>query len=228
MADNLGQFRTRTRRYLRELNPETSFWNDQFLNQLFNAQYRRRSAQLIMTFEGWFILVATRDIEAGKNTYGFPDGLQRLQKVELVRTDGRTLPIERFERHSGVNFDNNTVGGGDQYTPTYRMIGNGIKLEPAPLLTVTNGLRLEYAGLPQALEQDADSLNSAFPEIFDELVVLDTVVAALEAEGVHETGPMAAIYKLRQEWEWDWERFIDQRTISRDKIQPFVPHYQDA
>ena len=62
MADNLLQFRTRIRRYLRELNPETSFWTDSFLNQLFNAQYRRRCTQLIMAFEGWFVLVAIRDI----------------------------------------------------------------------------------------------------------------------------------------------------------------------
>jgi hypothetical protein len=181
-----------------------------------------------MAFEGWFVLVALRDIEADKSTYGFPDGLQRLQKVELVRSDGRTIPIKRHERHESVNNNNSTVGTGDQYTPNYRMLGNGIVLEPEPIQTVTNGLRIEYAGLPVFLSGDADKLNPSFPEILDELVVLDTVVSALEAEGVHESGPQAAIYRLRSEWEWDWERFIDQRTISRDKIDPFMPHYQDA
>lgn len=228
MADNLLQFRTRIRRYLRELNPETSFWTDSFLNQLFNAQYRRRCTQLIMAFEGWFVLVAIRDIESGKSTYGFPDGLQRLQKTEMVRSDGRTVPIERHERHDEANVSNSTVGGGDQYSPTYRMLGNGIVLEPDPIAAVTGGLRIEYAGLPVMLSADTDKLNPSFPEILDELVVLDTTVAALQAEGVHEQGPMAAIFRLREEWEWDWERFIDQRTISRDKIDPFIPHYQDA
>ncbi|MDY6957685.1 MAG: hypothetical protein SVK08_00875 [Halobacteriota archaeon] len=173
-------------------------------------------------------MVAIRDIEAGKSTYGFPDGVQRLQKVELVRSDGRTVPLERHERHDEVNMNNSTVGSGDQYRPNYRPIGNGIVLEPEPAETVTNGLRIEYAGLPATLSGDGDRLNPQFPEILDELVVLDTVVAAFQAEGVHEQGPVAAIYRLREEWEWDWERFIDQRVISRDKIDPFVPHYSDA
>lgn len=228
MADNLAAFRTRTRRYLKELNPETSFWTDTFLNQLFNAQYRRRCSQLIMAFEGWFTLVALRDIVADKSTYGFPDAVQRLQKMELVRTDGRTIPIERWERHLSVNVNNQSIGGGDQYKPTFRPIGNGFVLEPTPVASVTQGIRIEYAGLPALLSADGDALNSSFPEIFDELVVLDTTIAALEAEGVHEAGPMAAIFKLRSEWEWDWERFIDQRIVGRDKIEPFIPHYQDA
>ena len=209
------------------MNPDTSFWTDTFLTQLFNAQYRRRCSQLIMAFEGWFILVAIRDIESGKSSYGFPDGMQRMQKLELVRTDGRTVPIERWERHDEVNLNNGTVGAADSYKPTYRLLGNGFVLEPEPVEDVTDGIRIEYAGLPVFLAADADKLNPQFPELLDELVVLDTVVAALEAEGVHEAGPTAAIYNLRAEWEMDWERFIDQRTVSRDRIDPFIPSYQD-
>lgn len=227
MADNLLQFRNRVRRYLRETNPGTSFWTDTFLNQLFNAQYRRRCSQLIMAYEGWFTLVATRDIENGKSTYGFPDGVQRLLKLELVRSDGSTVPLMRDERHEHVNPNNNSTGGGDQYKPTYRPLSNGFVLEPSPIETVTNGLRIEYSGLPAQLSADGDKIHPSFPEILDELIVLDTVVAALQAEGVHESGPMAAIYILRAEWERDFIDFIEGRVVARDYIEPFVPSYEN-
>jgi len=226
MADNLLQFRRRVRRYLKEMNTETSFWTDTFLNQLFNAAYRRRCSQLIMAFEGWFVQTAYRDIEEDKSTYGFPDGVQRLQRVELMRTDDSLVPIHRHPRHDETNPADATASG-DQYWPTYRMFSNGIILEPTPTEDITNGLRIEYAGLPTFLSGDSDTLHPSFPEIFDELLVLDTVNLALGAEGVHEAGPIGSIERSRMEWIEDWERFIEQRTISRDEIDPFVPHYTD-
>jgi hypothetical protein len=228
VADNLGQFRTRVRNYLREQNSDTSFWKDSFLNQLFNAQYRRRCVQLIMTFEGFFIIVASADLTAEQSRYAFPSGFERLSKLELVRTDGRTVPLRRYERHEGANFSSDDVGGGDQYTPTYRLLGNGFVLEPAPNESVTSGIQIEYNGLPALLSADGDQLHASFPEILDELLVLDTVVAAFQAEGAHESGPMAAIYMLRAEWQEDWLRFIDQRAVSRQEVDPFKPHYEDS
>ena len=54
MASTLSTFRTQIRRYLKETNANTSFWDANFIDQLFNAQYRKRCTQLIMAFEGWF------------------------------------------------------------------------------------------------------------------------------------------------------------------------------
>lgn len=227
MADTLSQFETRFRRYVRELNPETSFWTTSFFQQLFNAAYRQRCADLIMAFEGWFTMVSTRDVEANKSTYAFPEGFQRMRKLELVRSDGRTIPIQRWERHAQVNFAE-SAGAGDQFMGTYRPFGNGFKLEPTPLEAVVGGLRIEYNGLPAFLDGENDKLHVSFPEILDELVVLDTVVMAMQAESVHEQGPIAAIHRLREEWEFRWERFIDQRVVSRQGVDPFVPHYHDA
>lgn len=227
MADNLAQYRNRIRRYLRETNPDTSFWTDTFINQLFNACYRRRCAQLTMTFEGYFTIIALRDLTADKDRYAWPSGFTRLTKIELVRTDSSTVPLKRFERHDEVNHPTN-AGEDDQYTPTYRPIGNGFVLEPTPQSTVTNGLRIEYVGVPTELSADNDEMHPSFPETLDELVVLDTAVAALYAEGLHEMGPSRALMKMVEDWEWDWQRFIDQRVVSRTGVDPFIPHYEDA
>lgn len=223
MADTLSQFKTRIRRYLREVNADTSFWPDAFILQMFNASYRRRCMQLIQAYEGWFTQIATRNLTASKAQYGLPDGASRVLKLELVRSNGSTVPLERHERHDEINPSSSSAGTGDSYFATFRPISNGFILEPTPTETVTDGLRIEYTGLPTYLSGNSDQLHPSYPEIMDELLVLDTVVLAFQAEGVHETGPSAAIYRMRNEWEFDWDRYIESRMVLRDRIDPFHP-----
>lgn len=222
----LGNLKTRARRYAKELDATTSFWNDNFMNQLINAAYRRRCAQLIMAYEGWFTNVGTRDLEADKARYAFPSGFQRLRKLELVRTDGRTIPIHRQERHDAGNPA--SAATGDQYYPDWRPLGNGFVLEPTPQLTVTGGLRIEYEGLPVELTSDGDSIHESFPDIYDELIVLDTVISMFDAEQVQEAGSIQTVRSTRRDWELDFERFIEYRVVERQEIEPFIPHYPDA
>jgi len=228
LARNLGEFRTAIRRYLKETNADTSYWDNNFLDAMFNAQYRKRSAQLIMAFEGWYLNVVTRDVTADQARYAFPDGMQRVQKMELVRTDGRTVPLMRVERHRDFNPANSTMGtSGDSYLPNYRLQGNGFILEPTPSETVADGIQLEYAGIPTAVVTESDYLHPSWPELFEELLILDTVVAAFDAEGNQETGLVRSILRQRMEWEEQFERFIEQRTVSTQEIEPFVV-YNDA
>ena len=223
-----AQLRTGIRRYLRETNSATSYWDNNFIQQIFNGSYRRRCSQLIMAFEGWFVSIAIRNLEKDAAQYAFPTGFIRMQKLEMVRSDGRTIPIRRFERHEAVNPSGQSVGVGDQYTPTYRPLGNGFILEPTPQETVTNGVRMEYASVPAELSADADTMHPSFPEIFEELVVLDTVVACFDAEGQQESGQVRSVLRLRAEFEEDWTRFIDNRVISKQEVQSWPGWYEDS
>jgi len=225
--DNSGQLITRVRRYLRESDASISYWTDPFLRQLLNAAYRRRCSQLIMAFEGYFTLIATRDLESGKSTYGFPSGTLRCLKLELVRSDGTRTPIERNERIEVGVAPSSSTGAGDAYYPTYRPISNGFILEPTPVQDVTNGIRIEYSGVPAYMSNDSDSPHIAFPETFDELLVMDTTIAALEAQRMHEVGPGAAITEMRSDWEIDWYRFIEQRIVARERVQPAYGPWTD-
>ena len=227
MSETLNTYLTRSRRYVRELNTGNSFWTETFLTQLFNASYRRRCAQLIMAYEGFFQIVATRNIETGKEAYGFPDGLQRLIKLEIIRSGGTRVPLRRFERHESANPDNNSTKGGDGYYPTFRPFSHGFVLEPPPIEDVANGLRLEYVGIPPFLNGPGDTLHPSFPAIFEELLVLDTVCAALDAEGLHELGPVPSLKSLKMEYEADFERFVESRIISRTRIDPWQGAYED-
>ncbi len=225
--DNLSGLRDRVRRWLHEINSSTSFWTDKFINQMINVSYRRRCGQLVEAFEGYFTNVATRDIEADVERYTWPPGFERCLKMELVRTDGATVPIQRNERHYHANFKSNAAAG-DGYQPSYRSISGGFVLEPQPASAVTDGLRIEFFGLPTLMENDGDSMHADFPRTQDELIVLDAVVACMDSENLLESGGTRAASRMRAEWDVAFERYIDNRLVSTNKIVPFVPHYTDA
>jgi hypothetical protein len=225
--DNLAGMRDRVRRWLHELNDSTSFWSDTFIDQMLNVSYRRRCAQLVMAFEGYFTNVATRDQVADQERYAWPPGFERVTKLEIVRTDGTRVPIERFERHYSVNYVN-TAAQADSYLPTYRPISGGFVLEPPPGSTVADGIRMEYFGLPALMQADGDSMHVDFPRSLDEIVILDSVIACMDSENLLESGSVRSAQRMRSEYEFDWERYIDNKVISTNKIVPFAPHYGDA
>jgi hypothetical protein len=147
--------------------------------------------------------------------------------MEIVRTDGTTIPLERYERHYGANFANNGSGG-DVYRPTFRPISGGFVFEPTPSEAVADGIRMEYFGLPTLMQNDGDSMHVDFPRTLDELIVLDAVVACMDSENLQEGGTVRAASRMRAEFELDWERYIDNKVIGTNKIVPFAPHYTDA
>ena len=226
ISDNLAGLRDRVRRWLHEVNSTNSFWSDTFIDQQINVAYRGRCADLVMAFEGYFTNVATRDIEANQSRYSWPNGFERLLKMELTRSDGTTIPVQRQERHYAAN---PTPGsGGDNYYPTYRAISGGFVIEPGPTETVTDGLRIEYYGLPTLMQNDGDSMHVDFPRSLDEIVVLDAVIACMDSENLLETGATRSAARARQDFEFRFARYIDGRQVSTNKISPFIPHYRDS
>lgn len=226
LTDNLSGYRARVRRWVREPDAAKSFWTDTFIDEMLNVAYRRRSAQCVMAFEGFFTNVATNDLVAEQERYPWPLGFERCTKMEIVRTTGRTVPIERQERHFDVK--SLPSDSQDSYTPTYRAISGGFVLEPAPNYAATDGLRLEYFGLPAELVADGDSWHVDFPRSFDELLIMDAAIACLDSEGLLETGATRTILRGRQEYEEDWASYIETRMISVNRVTPFCPHYTDS
>ena len=226
LTGTLANYVTRVRRYVGETTAAKSHWSDDLIKQVFNAHYRRRCAELVMAFEGYFTVVATRDSVADQERYAWPSNFERLLKLELVRSDGRTVPIQRQERHYHTKTAPATSG--DSYLPTYRAIGSGFVLEPAPSAATSGQIRMEYVSTPVELTADDDELHSDFPKMLDELVVLDTAIALFDQEQAQEEGRMRSLLRQRAEWELTWERFIDNRMISSNKVTPWATHYRDA
>ena len=226
LTGTLSNFITRIRRYIGEETASESFWSDNLIKQIFNSCYRRRCAELIMAYEGYFTVVATRDTVAEQERYAWPTGFERLFKMEIVRSDGRTTPIQRQERH--YSSKPAPQSSGDSYLPTYRSIGSGFVLEPAPIEAVSGQLRMEYCVTPTELTADDDELHSDFPTMMDEMLVLDAAVALFDQEQTQEEGRVRSLLRLRAEWEMTWERFIDNRLVSANSVTPYGTHYRDA
>ena len=161
LTGTLANFIVRIRRYIGEETASKSYWSDDLIKQVFNANYRRRCAELAMAFEGYFTVVATRDTVTAQERYAWPSNFERLLKMEIVRTDGSTVPIQRAERHYHRKPTASTSG--DTYIPSYRSIGSGFVLEPAPTLGTAGQLRMEYIQTMVELTSDNDSLHSDFP-----------------------------------------------------------------
>jgi hypothetical protein len=226
LTGTLANFIVRIRRYIGEEDPDKSYWDDDLIKQVFNAHYRKRCAELVMAFEGYFTVVATRDTVTAQERYAWPSNFERLLKMEIVRSDGSTVPIQRQERH--YHSKPTPGASGDTYFPSYRSIGSGFVLEPAPTEGTAGQLRMEYVSTPVELTLDNDSLHSDFPTMLDELLVLDTAVAMFDQEQSQEEGRVRSLIRQRAEWELTWERFIDNRMISSNKVTPFRTHYNDA
>jgi hypothetical protein len=88
-------------------------------------------------------------------------------------------------------------------------------------------MQMEWAGVPAILSAAGDVLHPSFPEIFEELLVIDTVVNAFDAEGQQESGLVRSLLRQRMELEENFERFIEMRSISTQEVQPFII-YEDA
>lgn len=228
MADNFSGYITRVRQMLHEVDEDASMWSPTFLKQIFNDNYRLRCTQLIMSFEGYFVEIATRDLVADQARYAWPAGFERLIKLELVRTDGSTIPLKRYERHMGMNPASTTSSSGDSYLPHYRPIGSGFVFEPTPSESVTNGIRLEYCALPAELVADDDTLHPDFPRTYTSLLVYDTAVAALDSEHLLENGQATTIVRLRNEFDINFDRYLDSRMTALNSITPFGGHYLDS
>jgi hypothetical protein len=226
LTGTLSNYITRIRRYVGEEDEDKSFWDTPMIKQIFNAHYRKRCAELVMAYEGYFTIVATRDTVTDQERYAWPTGFERLMKLEIVRSDGRTIPIQREERH--YHSKSRPATSGDTYLPSYRSIGSGFVLEPAPTRGVQGQIRMEYIGTPAELTADNDMMHSDFPTMLDEIVVLDTACALYDQEQSQEEGRMRSLLRQRTEWELQFERYIDNRMISSNKVTPFAPHYRDA
>jgi len=229
LGSTLADYRTRIRRYLQETDATVSHWSNNFLDQVFNASYRKRCSELVRAHEGFFTIIGTKDLVASQGRYSWPTGFMRLLKLEIVRSDDSRLPLQREERHYGkFHPDSVSSTGQDSYTPNFRPVGSGFVLEPPPATAVTNGLYMEWNGVPEELTADGDAIHSDFPTILDELLVLDTAVSLFDSEGMQESGQMRTLLRLRAEWTEEFNLFVQSRLIHSQRVTPFRGPWSDA
>lgn len=123
----------------------------------------------------------------------------------------------RFDTTVGTDAGSTSTIG-DYYRFAYSFVGDDIILEPTPVNSETEGLRMTYFFQPEELDSDSDEPD--FPSIYHRVLVLDTVI---QAKGKEEmiAGTGADVDPFVAEYERLYKKFVDnissqssQRTFS--------------
>jgi len=175
------------RRILRETTAATSYWTDQDLLDMFNRSMDLRVMDLADAHEGWVTSQVSQNIVADQNIYNLPEGTGRVKRVvycpDIGSNSSIEIPLSRNERW-GETLAQTTQSSGGIFggTPSYRILGNKLHLEPAPSKAATNGLKLEIEHAPDRIAVGTDVLSPYFPDIMETLLIYDTAVEAMEVE----------------------------------------------
>ena len=211
-------------RLLRE--QEGEYFSNQQLLDLFNQEKDLREMEMMQAHEGFSVQSYNADLVANQDYYSLPTGAGRLKRVVRVMTNpNQEIPLVRDERVSEP-LDTNRVATGVQYVPTYRLIGNLIKLEPGPATSEAGGLRIEMEEASELLTQDDSTIPDDWPVFAETLLVLDTVVAAYEmerAQAVVDRDRVALdpYVRRRARFESLWNDWIEERSFGRTYVVPF-------
>lgn len=146
------------RDYVRsEFNQRSSagFISNDEIDRWGNEGLYKYALMLMKASQGYFETTSLLDIVTAVETIALPSNfssepsLLSMVIVEKVLTNGR-VPLNYRKRYNQVN-PTTGQGSGEAYFPTYEFRGNSLVLEPTPVSSETDGIRITYKGLPPKL-----------------------------------------------------------------------------
>lgn len=220
--------RAELRRLLRETTAANSYWDDTDLLDYYNQAIDLRTIDLAQANEGWVTDPVQTDIIANQAEYLLPEGTGRVKRVLRVFNPGTNnevkVPLTRFERWSYPTPKYSGIGD-SRHTPTYRLVGDLLYLEPPPTTSETNGLLLEIDVAPARISLDTDKLDQRFPDIMETLLIYDAWDLALGVElSMGSDVNQATIDRLsrfHQKYEARFLDYIETRSFGRVFSLPY-------
>lgn len=208
------------RRKLRETIAAKSYWSDTELLDYWNEAMDLRIMGLDLQHEGWCTQILKADLVANQREYSWPEGAGKLRKVFLIKTTGAVVERFRLDRDEKIDdgyiLSNTTATVGvTGWLPTYRMVGELILLEPAPTVSVTQGLELEGDFSAIFFDEDTDKLDLEFPVQLENLLIYDTCEQALAVEAAQGNLPNPESLTRMQRWHQRYEKIFDDWTATR-------------
>lgn len=194
----------------------SSYWSDGTNDQILdfaNQAKDMREMEMHNAYEGYGLVSYTADLVQDQALYAMPSGGSRVWRIFRVFSDGSEKPLVRYERITH-GLDASFVHTGDQYFPTYRMVGNQIKLEPSPGEAIAAGLRIEVEEASARFSGPDSLLPADWPILSETLIVLDTVLLALSHEDSEDPGAIDVTRSLRERegYASRWNQYIETRT----------------
>lgn len=217
---NLGQIRTASRYKLNESG--AAFWSDAELNEYINQEYAK-IWQLLINY-GYRSTLTTDDlsITANTRTVALPTDFLKARLLEH-KVGNVYYPCKYYQRFD-TSVGDSTVGGsafGDYYSFAYSFLGDDIVLEPTPITSETDSLRLTY--FKSFTELSSDSDTPSFPSIYHKLLVLGCVISAKAKEEMVGGGGVDSVPFIK-EYNDLFEAFknnVSNQTSQRIFVEPF-------
>jgi hypothetical protein len=163
----------------------------------------------------------TITIVNGTSTYDIPSDMEDLVRIEILRTDGKYWPLEKFQQATRERYNYDIVLS-DVYA--YRYIGSKIELIPTPQAAGT--ARIYYIKIPTDLTTDSETFDCHMG--WDRWIVERVVEKFFQDEMLPDE--LAAAKIDRQETEAQIMRSVSCRDFHRpDKMidvysSPFYPY----
>jgi len=175
MAKTRAQLRDSLRIEIND--PDGVTLSDDKVDYAIQTAYEEVFALVANTIKSHFVLTDYMDIVASQREYALPSDFSRMKSLEFNRS-GCTTPIKQKVR--GVE-TNSTTGGSITTNSVgaifeYDFEADNFVLEPTPLWSLTDGLKLTY--YPEPITFTADSgvggtVNAGFKDSWCRLVILE-------------------------------------------------------
>lgn len=205
-------------------------FNEDLIRDSLNEAYLFYAGIMIESGEGDFAKPPELiDIVSGQVDYDlnqlFQDGdltyyPVKVRLVErLIGDDWVVLP--KWEKNTGVM---STTGlGTSLWLPSYRFTGTNLTFNTYPSFSETGGLRLSGYGLPAELTADGDEFHPNFSIAWHGMAILHATIACIESkESTGMVGDPDQFRKRLEKWEGQFFDFIQNRSESRESVDPFV------
>ena len=214
----LAQLRTRVREKVDE--SVASFWTDTVINNQLNEAYHFYWAFILELFEGHFATTSQISFDANiSGEYTLPADFFKA-RVVLRNQSGQTTPLQYCERYDYAVA--NTDASSTFNLPTYRFRGQKLVFEPAPLLTETNAVTLEYIKTLTNLSASQD-VDDSFPALAEDCMILKAVIKCKSIEEMvagsgSDADPFISDLKTAEQL---LKESMEQRTVARQYVEPF-------
>lgn len=178
MAESLSSLRTRVR--ARADMKNSSFVEDDELNQYINSSYQELYDILVASFEDYYTLPAVAfTIASGVNYYTLPSDFYKLRGVDGNLDGSNYYTLQPFNFADRNNFNQNLgVLNAAQYQNQYRIVGDRLYLTPEDNASGT--YRLWYIPKATTLANDTDTLDGV--NGWEEYIVVDAARKCLAKE----------------------------------------------
>lgn len=205
-------------------------WSDANLLIWANQALDLRGMQLGLTEGGYQTQRVLAALVAGQRAYATPEGADVIRAVYILQTVGNRsyeVPVWQNEQIYGAvpitALGTSNLG----WTPTARLVGAEIYLEPPPPAALTDGLIWHVEALGARLTGDSSTVPAAFPSTIETLLSYDVweiamgVEDATDLENEADSSGVARLRATHRKIERAWDDFIDRRFDAPVRGVPF-------